>query len=330
MEPTLTTLRPFVLALALLLSAGVCQAAVFKDEALQKLLEASRLDDLAREAKNKTGPDALAAQALAQMAANDKEALAASTKLAETCTQEHPQSASCHYALGSALGVQAQSGSVLAGLRLVGRIRTAFDKALELDPLMFEARSALQILYLVVPSMAGGSVDKAKQLESAVRDSQPEVAKLLRARLAFQDDRFDEVERELASIKLGEQRSFQNEVVNAWAGLTRRWLKDKQHAKARARFEQLAQQLPQLALPVYQLGRIAADEGKHEEAIRIYERARGLSGSAGLPIDYRVGVAHMDLGDKDKARQWLNRFSQDKRATPSNLEDARKRLKELG
>ena len=70
--------------------------------------------------------------------------------------------------------------------------------------------------------------------------------------------------------------------------------------------------------------------GKPEEAIKLYERSRALSGAAGLPIDHRQAVSYIDLGDKDKARTLLQRFVQDKRASPANLEDARKRLKELG
>ncbi len=317
-------------ALLLSMAAHTADAAVFKDEGLQRLYEQGRLDELEREARQRSGPDGIAALALTQIGGNDKAGLEAAIAHAERCVEQHPQAATCQYALGSALGVKAQTGGTLAGLRLVGRIKDSFAKAVELDPMMFEARSALQLVYLIVPGVAGGSVDKAKQLESSIRDSQPEVAKLLRARLAAQDDRWDEAERELSSVRLGEQRSFHNEVVNAWSGVARQWMKDKSSAKARALFERLSQQLPQLAAPVYSLARVASQEGKHEEAIKLYERSRTLSGAAGLPLDHRMGVAYIDLGDKDKARTLLQRFVQDKRANPGNLEDARKRLKELG
>ena len=319
-----------LVALLLSIAATSAQAAVFKDEGLQRLFEQARMDELERDARQRGGPDGLAAQALAQMAGNDKTSLEGAIALAERCAEQHPASAACHYALGSALGIKAQTGGTLAGLRLVGRIKDSFSKAVELDPQMFEARSALQLVYLIVPGVAGGSVDKAKQLESSIRDSQPEVAKLLRARLAAQEGRWDEAERELTSVRLGEQRSFHNEVLNAWSGVARQWMKEKNTAKARALFERLAQQLPQLAAPVYSSARVASQEGKPEEAIKLYERSRALSGAAGLPIDHRQAVSYIDLGDQDKARTLLQRFVQDKRASPANLEDARKRLKELG
>lgn len=322
--------RALISALFLSLLLPCAQAAVFKDETLQRLYEQGKFDDLEREAKQRSGSDAMAAFALAQAVGNDKAALDAAIGLAERCVQQHPQAAPCHFALGSVMGLKAQVGGTFAGLRLVGRIKDSLAKAVELDPQMFEARSALQMVYLVVPGVAGGSVEKAKALESSIRETQPEVAKLLRARVAAQDDRWEEAERELNSVRLGEQRSFHNEVVNAWSGLARQWMKEKNPGKARAVLERLSQQLPLLAAPVYSLARIAGQVGRHEEAIKLYERSRALSGASSLPIDYRMAVAYMDLVDKDKARALLQRFVQDKRSNPSNLQDARKRLKELG
>lgn len=320
-------LRTLCLVVSLLVLPAV-QAAVLKDEGLQRLLDQGRIEELEREAQARGGADGQAAGVLVMLRGSAP--LAEAVKAAEACVAQHPQSAACHYALGSALGVDAQQGGMLRGLRLVGRVRDALTKALALDPAMFEARSSLQLLYLIVPGMAGGSVDKARELELQVRETQPEVAKLLRARLAAQDKRWADAERELAAIQLGRQPSFHNEVVNAWAGLARQWNKSDQHAKSRARFEQLMQQLPELASPAYQLARTLADEGRQAEAIRLYERSRGLIGAAALPIDHRVGIAWMDLGDKEKARLHLQRFVQDRRANPSNVDDARRRLKELG
>ncbi len=315
---------------ALGLAPAPAAAAWLADESLQRLWDQAKFDDLQREARARTGPDALAAQAMVVNDASDNAATAKALTLAESCTQQHPEAAACYYALGMVLGTKAQSGSMFQGLRLVGRIVDALDKAVQLAPSMFEARVALQQVYLLVPSVAGGSVSKAKDLETQVRDSQPEVSKLLRANLAAKEDRWDAVERELSSLKLGEQASFHNQALAAWQGLVRHWLKVDQHAKARERFTQLAQALPELAMPVYMLGRIAADEGKHDEALKFYERARAMQGSAGLPLDYRSGIAHMDLGDKDKARAAFQRVISAKRVPPNNLEDAQRRLKDLG
>ncbi|WP_374662139.1 tetratricopeptide repeat protein [Inhella sp.] len=323
-------MRPFLTMLLLMLVALPGQAAVFRDEVLQRAYEQGRYDELEREARTRIGAEALAAKTLATLATTGKGRFEPLMTQAEQCVGLHPDAAVCHFLLGSVLGKDAQAGGALRGLRLVGRVRDSLARAVQLDPGMFEARSALQMLLLIVPGIAGGSVDQARQLEMAVRDSQPEVAKLLRARLAAHAKRWDEAERELLAIRLGEQRSFHTEVLNAWTGLARQWMKDGQHAKARARFEQLAQQLPQWAQPTYQLGRLAADEGQHEEALRLYERARGMGGAPLVPLDYRMGLAWLDLGDRDRARQLLQRFLQAGLGSQSNLDDASKRLRELG
>lgn len=303
------------------------RAAVLKDEGLQHLMDHWRYDDAAREGRQRGGMEGLAVQGLAALHQND---LAAAVRLGEQCVQQYPQAAACHHLLGMALGAQVQADGTVWALRSVGRVKESLARALELDGQMFEARSALQMLYLLLPRMVGGSPEKARELELAVRDRQPEIAKLLRARLAAHGDRWDDAERELASIRLGDQRSFHAEVLNAWAGLARHWAKEKQHAKARARFEQLVLALPELAQPTYLLARALADGGDHAGAVRLYERAQRLGGAEQLPIDYRLGVAYMDLNEPEKAQQHLQRFIQAARGTARNLADARKRLKELG
>lgn len=320
---------PLLFALALW-PAHAAHSAVFRDEGLQRLYEQGRNDELEREARKLGAGEGQAALALLALRVGDGPSLNQAVQLAEACVQQQPQLAACQFALGSALGFQAQQDGVLKALRVVGRVKSSLHKALELNPEMLEARSLLQTIYLVLPGMAGGSMDKARQLEREVRDSQPELAKILRARLSAQAKDWDGAERELLAVRLGNDRSLQNEWLNAWSGVGRQWSKNKDYARAQARYEQLARQLPTLAQPLYLLARLAGDQGRHEEAIQLYERARGLSGAALQPLDYRVGVAWMDLGDKDKARQFLQRYVQDRRANASHQDDARKRLKELG
>lgn len=316
-----------VLALALPLPA---QAAVFQSTPLQSALDEARWDDLARVARDMAGPEGVAASALALGNPNERADLDRALDLAESCVLQFPEAPVCHYALGHALAVRAQAGSMLAGLRYLGRIKTALRRALELQPSLFEARSALQMILLVVPGVAGGSVAQARELEAEVRERQPDVARLLRARLAAHDKRWDDAAAELNGIRLGLDAALDQEVLNAWSGVARQWMRKDLHAKARSLFERLVQQLPQQASPVYNLGRVLADEGQHQEALRHYHQALKLPGAANLPLWHRIGVAHMDLGEKALAREALLRCVRDKRANPHNVEDAKKRLKELG
>lgn len=322
-------MRSLLLTLFLASASPLASAALFQDAALQRLHEQGRGDELLTEARNRTGADALVGQALAQALPNDPAALGRAAQAAEQCLQQHAQSAPCHVAQGVVLGVEALRGGWLRGLGLLGRIRSAFEKAVALDPTLFEARSHLQQLYLLVPGLAGGGRDRAEALEREIRERQPEQAKLLRARLATRDKRWDEAERELASIQLGDSTSFHNDVLQAWTTLSRQWMKANDHARARSRFEALAAQLPGLAQPVYLLGRVAADAGQHEEAVKLYTRARSLSGAEVLPLDHRIGLSLEELGRKEAAREHLRRFLSARHAAPNALEDARKHLRAL-
>jgi tetratricopeptide (TPR) repeat protein len=320
-------LVPGLLAACLALPA---QAAWLRDDHLQRLWEQGRRDDLHLVTQSLKSPDAYAAQAMLANDMNDKAAIERALGLAEACVQQHPEAANCHFVLGTVLSTKAIQGGMLQAMRLGGRVFGAWETAIRLDPTLFEARLILQQTYLLLPSMAGGSVPKAEALEAAVRQSQPEVAKLLRANLAAKKDRWDEVERELLSVQWGNDLSFHGQVLTSWQALLRHWLKTNEHARARQRMEQLMQVAPQSAVPVFSMGRVAADEGKPEEAIRWFERARGLMGAHSLPIDYRQGLAYLDLGDKERARALLQRFVQTPRVPTNNLNDAKKRLKELG
>jgi len=320
-----TLLLPLLLA-----CTSLPASALFQDPVLQRLHEQGRDQELLREARSRSGADAWVGQALAQALPNDPVALARAGQAAEQCVQQHPQSAPCHVAQGVVLGVEALRGGWIRGLGRLGRIRSAFEQALKLDPLLFDARSHLQQLYLLVPGLIGGGRDRAEALELEIRERQPEQARLLRARLATRDKRWDEAERELAAISLGDSRSFQNDVLQAWTTLSRQWMKANDHARARTRFEALAQQLPGLAQPVYLLGRVAADAGEHEEAVKLYTRARSLSGADALPLDHRIGLSLEELGRTEAAREHLQRFLSDRHAAPNALEDARKHLRNLG
>ncbi len=321
--------RSLFLLLALCCCAAA-QAAWLRDESLQRLWELGKREDLNLVTQSLKSADAYAAQAMLANDLNDKAAIDRALGLADACLKQHPDAANCHYVRGTVLSAKAINGGMFQAMRLSGRVFEAWETALRLDPALFEARIVLQQTYLLLPAMAGGSVAKAEALEAAVRSRQPEVAKLLRANLAAKKDRWDEAERELLSLKWGDDHSFHAQALGVWQGLLRHWLKTNDHARARQRMEQLVQAQPQSAVPPFSLGRVAADEGKHEEAIRWYERARGLIGAHSLPIDYRQGLAHLDLGEKDKARALLQRFVQTPRVPPNNLSDAKKRLQELG
>lgn len=326
-------MTPRIIPCVLALLAGAASADVFKDAQWQAWLDAGKTADLARaaEARAKAQPDddqAAIALALAAVDDNDAARLEASLPALQACADQRPQAA-CSYALGRVYGQQAMTASVFKMPGLASKTKDQFVKAVEQDPLLFEARSALTQFYLIAPGFAGGSTAKARELVEQAQARQPEQAKLLRALLAMNDKDWAGAERELAAVKAGDDRTLHRELRSERMRLGFEFLEQKMLPKARAVFEALQRDYPGHAAGAYGLGRVLGEMGQSDEAIKALEHARTLEGADRLPIDHRLGQALIAKGDKAGAREALERFVQNRHANPRNVEDARRLLAKL-
>ncbi|MBL8278073.1 MAG: tetratricopeptide repeat protein [Pelomonas sp.] len=322
------TLRLLPLALALV--AGAAQAELLKDPQWQAWLDAGKTADLARaaQARTKVQPEddqAAVALALAAVDENDAGRLEASLPALQACADKRPQ-AICSYALGRVYGQQAMTASVFKMPGLASKTKEQFVKAVELDPGLYEARVGLTQFYLMAPGFAGGSVPKARELAAEVQPRQPEQAKLLRALLAMNEKDWSSAERELNSVKAGDDRTVTRELRGNWSRLGFEFMEQKNLPKARGIFEALQRDYPGHAAGPYGLGRVLVELGQPDEAVKALERARTLEGAERMPIDHRLGQALIAKGDKAAAKAALERFVQNKRANPRNIEDAKKLL----
>lgn len=320
-----------LLPLVLALCAGSAQADLFKDPQWQSWLDAGKTADLARaaQARAKAQPDddqAAVALAMAAVDDNDAARLEASLPALQACAEKRPQ-AICSYSLGRVHGQQAMAASVFRMPGLASKTREYFAQAVEQDPLLFEARSALAQFYLIAPGFAGGSAAKARALAAEAR--QPEQARLVRFLVAAQDKDWAGAERELAGIRAGEDRTLQRELRNGWMRLGAELVEQKSLAKAKAVFETVQRDNPQHAAGPYGLARVALESQQPDEALRLLERCRTLDGADRYPLDHRAGQALIAKGDKAGAKAVLERFVQNKRSSPRNVEEAKKLLASL-
>lgn len=324
------------LALAMgLLTLQGAQALVFTDGPWQALLDAGRRDEMERLAllSLRDQPQDLQARvafALSQMSLADRKRVDAAARQMQDCVDQQPQEALCHYALASVMTMQAMNGGAMKIISLAAPIRKHLQRALELKPDFIEARSSLHQYYLLVPAFAGGGAAKARELEEQVRTSQPEFAKLMRARVAGSEKNWALAEKELLSVRVGADSSLLNEWRLVWGVLGKEWLDQREYAKAMAGFERVLKEQPRAALGAYGLARIHFAMGEHDEAIKQYERAKQMDGAEDYPLDHRLGMAYQAKGDLVQAKAAYERYLQNRRASPSNADDCRKRLKEIG
>ena len=85
---------------------------------------------------------------------------------------------------GRAFGMQAEHAGPIAGLKLAGQVRNAFQTAFRLNPRNPAAANDLGEFYIDAPFIVGGGVDKAAALADSIQPALPEVAHRLRALIA--------------------------------------------------------------------------------------------------------------------------------------------------
>ena len=328
-----TRLRTALLPLLLAAVAGTATAQPFQDPAFNALYAADKLDELgqlARQRLARRGDDdqAVLAAALAALTSGDAKQRETVIRQAEACLQAKPNAATCHYALGAVLGVHSMSQGMMKIIGNVGRVKHALEKAVELAPQWYVGRGALVEFYAQAPSVVGGSMAKARQVARAA--PVPDQARVLEASLAIKEDHFEQALALLAEVKPGQDAALDADLRQWWLGAGVGLLGSGRHDAARAAFERLTREQPEQAAGPYGLGRLAFESGSHAEAIKLFEKSAGLKGADRLPLDYRIGLAQQAQGHTDEARAAYARFVAGGRGAHRSLEDAKKRLAQLG
>ena len=114
-----------------------------------------------------------------------------------------PQKSLYHLWLGRIYGEKASRVSFLSAAGMAKKVRVSFERAVELDPTSWEARSDLAEFYLEAPGVVGGGKDKARAQADALMAFNPGVAHWVLARIAAKEKNSEAAEREYrASITM--------------------------------------------------------------------------------------------------------------------------------
>ncbi len=95
-----------------------------------------------------------------------------------------PQKSLYHLWLGRIYGEKAARAGFLSAAGLAKKVRISFERAVELDPRSWEARTDLAEFYLEAPSIVGGGQDKARAQADALLAFNPAMAHWVLARIA--------------------------------------------------------------------------------------------------------------------------------------------------
>jgi tetratricopeptide (TPR) repeat protein len=114
----------------------------------------------------------------------------------ESARDLDPQKSLYHLWLGRAYGEKASRVSFLSAAGLAKKVRSSFERAVELDSKSWEARSDLADFYIEAPAIVGGGKDKARGQADALMSFDPAIAHWVLAKLAAKEKDSTSAERE--------------------------------------------------------------------------------------------------------------------------------------
>ena len=213
-----------------------------------------------------------------------------------------PRSSEYHDWLGRAYGTQAENASVLKQPFLAKKTRSAWEKAIALDPDNITAREDIIQYYLLAPGFLGGSKDKAKQQAVEVKRRNPYRGALVAGQVC-------------AAVKdHGCAESELKWVINTYpdsslgyTSLSAYYASEKQFDRAFAVIDARLKARPTDPVALYSLGRTVSISAQNlergDEALRAYIAAPPENGPSVANAHYRLGLIAEKRGDKDFARR---------------------------
>lgn len=135
-------------------------------------------------------PDPAALHLLSQVRLAQKNPKGAAA-LAEKAAQLAPDHADYHAQLGLALSARMPELGFMQQAMVAGKMRKAFEKAVELDPRNLNALIGLARYFANAPEIAGGSLAKAAEFAERVKAVQPFLGESELGRIAERGEKLD-------------------------------------------------------------------------------------------------------------------------------------------
>ncbi len=230
----------------------------------------------------------------------------ASLSYYERLVELRPNEANYHYKYGGVLGMKALDISKFRALGLIGDIKGAFLKAVELDPQHIEARWALIEFYIQLPGIIGGSEKKAVQYADELLNISPVDSYLAHGYIAEYNDRPRDAEDYYQkAVKVGGS-------VNCYTKLYEHYEKNNAPEKAIETLSTAQNVHKDNNRLHYQLGKIAGQYGIGlDQGIACLNRyIEHHTAADGVPKDWaymRLAQIYRHKGEKEKALNWIER-----------------------
>jgi tetratricopeptide (TPR) repeat protein len=283
-----------VALLALPLFAQVPQAAALYQEG--RFDEAKRLV-----APLKNNADALLILGKIAVAQNDDDA---AVGFLEKAVALAPANADAHLWLGNAYGSQAQKANLFSQASLAGKTRDEFERAVQLNPNLLDARFSLIDFYTMAPGFMGGSDEKALQQATEIKKRDVYHGHRAFARLYMRQKKVDQARKEWQdAIKDQPQAARPHNALASFYAFT-----DKNFKLALDEVDIALKLEPNYMPAHFRAGQIAAMSGTNyargEEELKKYLGYKPGENEPDLAsTHYYLGMLYEKQGKKAEAKQ---------------------------
>lgn len=247
----------------------------------------------------------------------------------ERAIEKEPRNGTYHLWLGNAVGAQAASASVVRQPFLARRVKSAFERAVELDPDLLDARDGLIQFHLLAPGVMGGDKAEARRHQREIARRNVVRGHVAAANIAWSSRDTAATERELRAAIAAAPDS-----VQAHATLSSRLVQWRRVPDAFALWDRYLTRQPASVTGRYQFGRLAAVSGqrladgeRHLRAILAIEAWPEDNWAPGKAAAHaRLGDVLRQQGKRDDARASYDRAL----ALDPNLQIAKDGRRALG
>jgi tetratricopeptide (TPR) repeat protein len=255
-------MRPFILLLAIPLALAAQGPQPQQSLTGEQLFQSRRYDEAKAVFQTHLARDRNNASALYYMgriaAAQDKSGEA--VDWFEKAVRLNDNNAVYHFWLGNSLGDEAQKASKFRQPFLARRVKSEFERAVQLDPKLIDAREGLVGFYSIAPGIMGGSMDRAREQANEIVKLNPMRGHVQLATLAERQKDAAAAEREYKAVIATEPDS-----VNGYYLLGSFYRRQKRWDDSWATYEHLMKLKPDEITVHLTWGGTAAESGKNLE-----------------------------------------------------------------
>jgi len=263
--------------------------------------------------------------AAAGRAAMERDDVEAAVAAYAKAVAAEPLNAQHHFLLGTAYGRQAQRVNVLKQASLAKKTKAEFERAVELDPNLLEARFALIDYYLIAPGFMGGSEPKALAQAAEIKKRDALDGHRAYARVYMRQKKNDLARKEYVDAVREQPKS-----AKAHYFLGGFLMNEKNWDGSMHEYEMVLQLDPKFAPVLFRIGqhaaRSATNYARGEQALREYLTHKPADNEPSLSAAwYWLGQVQEKQGKKAEAKQ---SYSKALELAPSSTEvkDALKRV----